>query len=196
MTGNYLLFKEVSIIPPHSIALFKFDGISIILRDIRRFGSLDFYASNQVIPKIEKLGTEPLSEGFSYKCLADKLSGRKRAVKETLIDQTIIAGLGNIYASEILFKARVHPSVPSGRLSQSKIKRIVDSTKEILNLAIEKAGTTISDYKTPDSKSGDFQNFLQVYGKANKPCSTCGSLIQRAVINQRSTFFCPRCQKI
>ncbi|NQS97156.1 MAG: bifunctional DNA-formamidopyrimidine glycosylase/DNA-(apurinic or apyrimidinic site) lyase [candidate division Zixibacteria bacterium] len=194
MTGKYIIRDAGSEVPKHSVASFGFDGFNLILDDTRRFGRLRLYPVLNGIPEIESLGIEPLSESFTPEYLTGKFKGRKRSIKELILDQSIIAGLGNIYASEILFQARIHPLKPGGEISLEQLNELISSTKEILTQAIEKSGATISDYKRVDEKSGEFQNFLKVYGKTAVACPSCDSEIERIVIGGRSSFFCPKCQ--
>ena len=112
-----------------------------------------------------------------------------------LLDQKIVVGLGNIYVSEILFRSRINPQLASGKILKKEWTKIIKHTQNILKEAIENNGTTISDFRRVDDKTGAFQEFLQVYGKNNQPCPECGVTIQRIVQQQRSTFFCSECQK-
>lgn len=196
MTGKFMLLEDGKEAPKHAVARFDFDDITLLMEDVRRFGRLNFYPRGSPAPEIKSLGPEPLSDDFTAGYLSRIFAGRERAVKDLLIDQRIIAGLGNIYASEILFHARIHPLTSGGSLSLYKLRKIVIITGEILELAIENAGTTISDYKRVDDKSGGFQHFLRVYGKNGDECHRCKSEIQRIIIGGRSSFFCPKCQKI
>ena len=125
-----------------------------------------------------------------------KLSNSRREIKSVMLDQSIIAGLGNIYASEILFKSGIHPQSEVCNFKKKDWGNIIKFTKIILQEAIEKNGTTISDFRRVDEKTGEFQKFLKVYGKNNLPCPKCSVPIQRIVQQQRSTFFCNECQKI
>jgi formamidopyrimidine-DNA glycosylase len=156
---------------------------------------LEYYPLGSQISEIEHLGVEPFSPNLTIKYLKHKFSPRKRAIKELLMDQGLIAGLGNIYASEILFHARIHPLTPGKELSFSNLKDLIRGTRDVLKQAIANAGTSISDYKRLDGQSGEFQNFLSVYSKNGQPCPRCKTEIQRMMINHRSTYFCPKCQK-
>ena len=195
MTGKYIHHDRSKELPKHTVALFDFDDITLILNDVRRFGRLNIYLNGEIINVLEKLGAEPLSKDLTLKYISAKFKDRKRQVKELLLDQSIIAGIGNIYASEILFDSHIHPSVPGDKLTKPKLNRIIDSTRKILEASIENAGTTISDYKRVDDKSGGFQNFLKVYGKEGADCIECQSEVKKIVFGGRSTFYCPKCQK-
>ena len=196
MTGKFIIAELDNPPPKHTVAVFFFPGFNILLHDVRRFGKLEFYKKGAEIDKLSKLGPEPLGDNFSPQYLAEKFSSRQRAVKELIMDQSIIAGLGNIYASEILFRAKIHPLKPGKELSLKKLALLVQVTKKILSLAIEKAGATISDYKRVDDKNGEFQNLLKVYGRAGEPCLVCASEIERVVKGGRSSFYCPNCQPL
>ncbi len=195
MTGKYIRAEMGSDYPKHTVAVFGFGGFEMILNDVRRFGRLKFFELDTLPEEVLKLGVEPFSDEFTAKYLFDRFKNRKRAVKEVLLDQAILAGLGNIYVSEILFRAKIHPLKPAGKISRKKLADIAKHTREILTEAIRHNGTTISDYKRVDDKSGEFQNFLAVYGKEGEECRNCGTEIEKVIIGGRSSFFCGKCQK-
>lgn len=195
MTGKYIVHDEALEIPKHTVAKFKLKNKTLLLNDVRRFGRLNLYMNGETIPVLEMLGVEPFSENFDLKYISTKFKDRKRPVKELLLDQSIIAGIGNIYASEILYRARIHPLTSGSRLSNAKLIRLIDSTKSILESAVENAGTTISDYRRIDEKTGNFQNFLKVYGKDGCLCESCQKEIKKIVFGGRSAYFCSGCQK-
>ena len=195
MTGKYIRVEAGSEYPKHTVAVFGFDGFEMILNDVRRFGRLKYFKNGSLPDEVTKLGPEPFSDDFTAKYLSGKFKNRTRAVKETLLDQTILAGLGNIYVSEILFRAKVHPSKEAGKIGRKKLGDIVQHTRGLLTEAIEHNGTTISDYRRVDEKSGEFQNFLQVYGREGEACRNCGREVEKVVIGGRSSFYCRKCQK-
>ena len=195
MTGKYIVNDDSQEIPKHTVALFEFENSKLLLNDVRRCGRLNMFMEGESIPVLEKLGVEPLSDNLTLKYISTIFKYIKRPVKDLLLDQSLIAGIGNIYASEILYKARIHPTAPGRKLSRVKLSRLIDSTKEILETAIENAGTTISDYRRVDDKTGNFQNFLKVYGKEGGFCEACKTEIVKIISGGRSTFYCPRCQK-
>lgn len=160
--------------------------------DIRTFGKIIVCRSKNIAKFMPELGIEPLSAEFTPSLLRGLLKGRKAPIKNALLDQSLIAGLGNIYACEILYRARVRPDAPSGSLSLAKLTRIVAQTKEVLTAAIANNGTSISDYRRVDDKTGQFQNFLQVYQKTTCPR---GHAVQKIRQGGRGTFYCPVCQK-
>ena len=194
MTGKYIRTPKNEEPPKHTVAVFQFGAFDVILNDVRRFGRLKLFEPGELPEEIARLGAEPFSDDFTTDYLKAKFRGRKRAVKEVLLDQHLIAGLGNIYVSEILFPARIHPLKPAGKINRKKLSAIVTRTREILTQAIEHNGTTISDYQRVDEKSGKFQNFLAVYGKTGEPCRNCGTEIEKVVIGGRSSFYCKKCQ--
>ncbi len=195
MTGVFRLVEKGTASGKHTVARFEFERFGLAMDDVRRFGRLRYYGSGAVIPAIERLGAEPLNSEFSADYLADAFVRRRRAIKELLLDQSVIAGLGNIYVSEILYRAGIHPSTGCQVLSRERLEGLVSEIRAVLGEAIECCGTTISDYKRPDMDSGGFQDFLRVYGKAGEECPVCGAEIQRMVSGGRSSFYCPRCQR-
>ena len=196
MTGKFIISPFKSNLPKHTVARFRLEFNDLLLIDQRRFGRLGYYAPGEMPFPLARLGVEPLEAKFTAEYLQKRLQGRKRAIKELLLDQNIIAGLGNIYTNEILFRAGVNPAIKGGKLTIERLRRIVSATERVLLEAIERNGTTISNYRQVDDKAGDFQNFLRVYGKAGENCPDCGTGIVRAVIGGRSSFFCPKCQPL
>ncbi|MCP5052103.1 MAG: DNA-formamidopyrimidine glycosylase [bacterium] len=167
------------------------DGSGLYFVDIRKFGRIKLWSPSE--PLLPRLGPEPLEE----KTVLEALRGResKRAIKTFLLDQGVLAGVGNIYADEALFLAGIHPLTPAFRVSQPKMKKLSRHIPVILKKAIENNGTTISDYRRTDKMEGRNQFFLKVYGRAGQPCPTCGRTIKRIGVNNRSSHFCPRCQR-
>ena len=192
MTGKLIFETDQKKHSAHARAEILFnDKTKLIFDDVRTFGNIQVMKQNDKIPTILNLGAEPLSDEFSLEYLKNKLNNRKAPIKNVLLDQSVIAGLGNIYVAEILFRAKVHPATIANKLKTTKIKRIVSETKNVLQEAIKYNGTTISDYRSVEDKTGEFQNFLKVYGK--KICE-CGSEIQKLKQAGRSTYFCKICQ--
>ena len=160
--------------------------------DIRTFGKIVLCRTENVPNYLPELGLEPLSKDFTPKILGEKLKGKKAPVKTTLLDQGIVTGLGNIYVCELLFRAGISPLLPANELKPKQIKQIVSETVEVLREAIAMGGTSISDFRRIDDKTGEFQNFLQVYQKQQCPK---GHEVKRIVQAGRATFYCPVCQK-
>ncbi len=170
---------------------------SIIYNDPRRFGYIDFFNIKEIESHflLKKLGAEPLSNEFTTDYLQKQINKRSKCIKNLLMDQSIVAGIGNIYASEILYRAKVNPLRSVDSLNQENLKNIVDSTKYILNKSINVGGTSIKNHLQPDGKLGYFVQKLQVYGKAKQKCKKCNHLIINTIINSRATYFCKICQK-
>lgn len=158
--------------------------------DPRKFGHILLLSTKEALRK--RLGVDPLSAEFTFPRFQKLLKGRKR-LKDFLLDQRKIAGIGNIYASEILFRACLHPKRSASSLSQEEQKRLFASILEVLEEAIAAKGTTIRDFRRPGGESGNFQDFLAVYGKTR--CPRCGGSIVREVLASRSTYFCSQCQR-
>jgi formamidopyrimidine-DNA glycosylase len=180
----------------HTHVIFKFADKSVLyFNDMRRFGYLKL-ADEEELKKIKaEYGVEPLSRGFTLKRLREVLKGRKNSVKAVLMDQSLIAGIGNIYADEILFKAGVMPSRAANTLGEEEIKKIFRAIKFILKKAIKYRGTTFSDYVDSKGKKGNFTRFLDVYKREGERCKRCGNVIKKMKIGGRGARYCPECQK-
>jgi len=164
-------------------------------KDPRRFGCLLWTPAPINEHKlIRLLGPEPLSDAFDIDDFYPKAKAKKRPIKSLIMDGHIVVGVGNIYASEALFKAGIHPQRAANNISRARLERLVLAIKEILALAIEQGGTTLKDFVNSEGKPGYFQQTLNVYGRAKQACTVCESPIKQLVIAQRSTFYCPRCQ--
>ena len=170
---------------------------SITYNDPRRFGYVDYLNKRDLTKHflLKSLGVEPFSEDLTKVYLHNIFKTKTTNIKNALLDQKIIAGIGNIYASEILFRAKIRPHRNVNSLESKDLELIINSTKEILKKSIKKGGTTIKDHKQPDGKLGYFKQNLAVYGKKNKKCKDCNNLIEVSIITNRSTFFCNYCQK-
>ncbi|MBL7007797.1 MAG: bifunctional DNA-formamidopyrimidine glycosylase/DNA-(apurinic or apyrimidinic site) lyase [Planctomycetes bacterium] len=165
-------------------------------RDPRRFGlALLAGARPELHPLLRDLGPEPLEPGFSGETFVQAFRGRRASVKQLLLDGGIVAGVGNIYACEALFLARVRPSTPAGKLSAARCGRLATAVREVLQHAVDVGGTTLRDFVGAEGEPGYFQHELAVYGRAGLPCRACGGPIQVKRLGQRSTFSCGRCQR-
>lgn len=164
--------------------------------DARRFGTFHFVTAKQSYPSLDKLGVDALEQKLTGEYLLTKFSKLKKNIYSALLDQTIIAGIGNIYANEVLFKTKLHPQMPVTEISVSKLDLLVKNIKKTLQSAIVNRGTTLIDksYKDLFGDYGEFAMKLQVYGRAGQPCKTCATPIQKIKLNQRSVYFCPKCQ--
>ena len=173
------------------------NGLVFRYEDVRRFGSLEVHpAGKSGVPEMfDSFGPEPLSAEFTPGYLYEHSRGLCGAVKNFLMDNTVVPGIGNIYAAETLFAARIDPRRPAGTLTKPQCRRIVEQAKRILLDAIAQGGTTIADFKHVDGTEGKFAVQLQVYGKAGSPCPVCGTKFACIKIGGRTSVFCPRCQK-
>ena len=168
----------------------------VTYNDSRRFGYIDLFKKKELREHflLSKIGVEPLGRELTIEYLQNNFKKRVINIKNALIDQKIIAGIGNIYASEILYKAKINPLRKVNSLSQNDLNSIITYTKIILKKSIDVGGTTIRDHMQPDGSLGYFKQKLQVYGKTNEKCKTCNSFIVKEVISNRSTFICRHCQ--
>ena len=168
----------------------------IIYNDPRRFGYIDLFNKNEIKKHflLKNLGVDPFSKKFNKEYLSQIFKNRSKNIKNSLIDQNIIAGIGNIYASEILFKAKINPFKNVNALMDEDLKTIIKATRSILKKSITLGGTTIKDHSQPNGKLGYFKQKLQVYGKKNKKCNICNKMLVMAYISKRSTFYCNQCQ--
>ncbi len=173
-------------------------GNKKILRytDPRRFGAwLWCEQSPKLHPLLASLGPEPLDDTFNGDYLFKKSRGRKQAIKSFIMDSHTVAGVGNIYANEALFMAGIHPLRAGGRISRKRYMRLAEAIRSVLAEAIRQGGTTLRDFLNSEGKPGYFQQSLQVYGRASEPCPHCRAPIRETRSGQRSTFYCPRCQR-
>jgi len=170
-------------------------GHLIRYTDPRRFGALLYCTGNPLEhPRLVGLGPEPLGDEFGGDELWQRSRGRRAPVKSFIMDSRIVVGVGNIYASEALFDAGIHPTRPAGRISQARYHRLVQTIRATLAAAIEVGGTSLRDFTVGDGTPGYFGQSLKVYGREGKACPGCGAPVRRKVIGQRSTFYCPVCQ--
>jgi len=163
--------------------------------DPRRFGCLLWQAPGEIHPLLANLGPEPLTDAFDGDLLWHLSRSRTAAVKLFLMDNAVVVGVGNIYASEALFAAGIDPRRAAGSVSRVRYARLANEVKRILAWAIERGGTTLRDFLSPDGAPGYFFRELNVYGRTDKPCHVCGTAIRQVVLGQRSTFWCPHCQR-
>lgn len=185
MTGALLVDSEPT---SYTRAVFTLSGRTLLFDDIRQFGNLRFLSAAD-----ESLGPDPLE--ITAAEFRARLRARRTVAKRLLLDQSFVRGLGNIYADEALFRARIHPSAATDRMSDARANRLYDAIVELLNEAIAHRGSSVSDYVDAKGERGGFQLFHRVYRKQGQPCPACGAAIQRIVLAQRGTHFCPRCQR-
>lgn len=171
------------------------DGTTLYYDDVRRLGGFDLLSLEAWRQLEARLGPEPLSDEFSASRLREILSPLRAPIKNVLLDQRRVAGVGNIYASEALHRAMIDPRRPAGTLAEEETRKLRDAIRFILRAALAKSGTSIRDYRAANGRSGSFQRDLRVYGREDEACRQCGSTVERAVQAGRSSFFCPACQQ-
>ncbi len=195
MSGRfYMLDEDAAIEAPHVHLIIHLDNqIKLLYQDARRFGGIWFTQEPEII--FQHMGAEPLSPEFTSAYLAGIVHNRKVAIKTMLLNQNLISGIGNIYADEALFAARIRPDRPAGSLSEREIKRLRLAIIEVLRNSIEQRGTTFRDFRDGYNQAGEFQNHLKVYGKTDSPCTRCGLMIKNDRIGGRSSHYCEKCQK-
>ena len=172
------------------------DGSDVAYRDVRRFGTWLLLEPDELPPYLEaRVGREPLTAAFTAKRLAERLHGRRAPIKAALLDQRTLAGMGNIYVDEALWRARIHPLRPAGELTLDEVKRIHRGVRQALQAGLARQGATLRDYVTPDGAAGAMQHEFKVYGRAGEPCDRCGTPIEKTRAGGRGTWYCPHCQQ-
>lgn len=181
---------------PHTHAVLRLSGGGrLSFRDVRKFGRLYLTPSLSSLLPAGKLGPEPLEEGFTPEALASRLKGRQARVKAMLLDQRVVAGVGNIYADEALFLAGIHPERRAGSLRKAEVERLHAAVRQVLEEGIRHRGTTFSDYRDGFGEPGGYGERLAVYGREGAPCRRCGGPVSRIRSGGRSSYFCPACQR-
>ncbi|MGZ4383063.1 MAG: bifunctional DNA-formamidopyrimidine glycosylase/DNA-(apurinic or apyrimidinic site) lyase [Gaiellaceae bacterium] len=172
------------------------DGRELVYRDVRRFGTWRVLETEELEPYLAaRLGPEPLGSGFTSALLAGRLRGRRAPLKAALLDQRTLAGLGNIYVDEALWRARLHPLRPAGRLRRAALERLHQGIREALETGLARQGATLRDYALPDGERGSMQDEFLVYGRDGEPCRRCGATVAKTRVGGRGTWYCPRCQR-
>ncbi len=200
MTGQFQWHTEEKAPCPHTrVRFWNKQGEELRFVDIRNFGQMWWVPPGDqlenVITGLKKLGPEPFSKEFNPSYLKRSLKGKHRCIKSALLDQSLVAGAGNIYADESLFLAGIRPSKPSGQLTQSEISKLCNCLVEVLQISIGKGGTTFSDFRDLEGVNGKYGGQAWVYRRSSKPCRQCGTPIQREMLSGRSTHWCPKCQR-
>lgn len=196
MSGHLRLLPAGTPVLTHDhFDIITVNGQCLRLNDPRRFGAVLWAEPGQTHPLLATLGPEPLSEQFNADTLKACAKGRKTSIKALIMDNHMVVGVGNIYANEALFLSGIHPAQASGKVSGPNLERLAENIKQVLTEAIRQGGTTLRDFLASDGKPGYFQQQLSVYGRAGQPCLVCSSEIQQIRQGQRSSFFCPHCQK-
>jgi formamidopyrimidine-DNA glycosylase len=199
MTGSFL-HSPVGTLPPdpHRRAVVRLDdGSDVAYRDVRRFGTWLLLEPQEVDAYVDaRVGREPLEEAYKAKHLAERLEGRKAPVKAVILDQRTLAGVGNIYADEALWRARIHPLAPAASLDANEVKALHRGIRQALQAGIRRQGSTLRDYRLPDGGSGGAQHEFKVYGRGGEPCDRCGTVIDKIRVAGRGTWYCPACQRL
>ena len=203
--GNYKLatsfyYRMTDNIQKHNHLILKFNNnIKLVYNDVRKFGFIKVLETKKIYSNshLNKLGPEPLSKKFNFSYFKKKIKKRKIFLKDLLMDQKFLAGLGNIYVNEVIFMTRINPKIRPNQISNKKIKTLIFNIKKVLKKAINEGGSSIKDFNNIKGKKGNFQQFFNVYGRQGKICtrSNCTGTVQRIRISNRSTFFCNICQK-
>lgn len=197
MEGKYRVVPQEQPLTKHTHVIFNFtDGSALRYLDMRKFGRMMLIKTGNEaqVPGLNTLGPEPTAADFSVADFAQCLNRHKKAIKSTLLDQTTVAGLGNIYADEVLWMSEINPLQPANRLSSAQIKILHDNIISELKRATKAKGTTIRSYTDAYGATGGFKMALSVYGREGTPCPRCGTTIKKIKVGQRGTHFCPQCQ--
>lgn len=196
MSGSVRIIDPTEPAAKHDHVDIRFgNGKALRFRDPRRFGSLLWADDPLQHPLLRDLGPEPLEEGFDGDYLWRRARGRRVAIKQFIMNAKIVVGVGNIYASECLFLAGIHPKRSAGRISKKRMISLAGTIKDVLQRSIDAGGTTLRDFYGGDGEPGYFQQQLDVYGRDGDPCRVCNQNISAFVLGQRSTFYCRRCQR-
>ncbi|SFB17209.1 MULTISPECIES: DNA-formamidopyrimidine glycosylase [unclassified Bacillus (in: firmicutes)] len=199
MEGKYGVYPKDEAMDKHTHVIFHFtDGMELRYKDVRKFGTMHLYLKGEefLSPPLDQLGPEPLTDEFLAEELSLKLKKTTRSIKATLLDQTTLVGLGNIYVDEALFRAGIHPERAANSLTEKEIEVLHKEIKATLGEAVEKGGSTIRSYVNSQGQIGMFQLELFVYGRKGEPCKKCGNSLEKKVVAGRGTHFCPNCQRI
>ncbi len=171
------------------------NGKMLAMSDLRKFAYIKLVDDKELAKFLDKYGPEPFDKDFTAEKLGEILAKKKTAIKKVLMDQSQIAGIGNIYADEILWASRVHPLTPANKLNAEEVEAIYENAKKILSESLKRRGTSTSDFRDTEGKPGTFGEFRNVYRRTDLPCPVCGGPIARITVGGRGTHFCPRCQK-
>jgi len=177
--------------------LFYLSGeLMIGLSDARKFAKIELWKTENLKKELEKLGPEPLEKSFTFKKFREVLKNKRGKIKQVLMIPEVVAGIGNIYASEILWQSKIHPEKRVEKLSEKELELIYKAIKKVLQLGVELGGESFSDYRKPDGSKGDFDTERKAYKREGQKCHRCGEKIKRIKFGGRSSFFCPHCQKL
>jgi formamidopyrimidine-DNA glycosylase len=197
MTGSLRHYASGLDEDPHRRAVVRLDNASdVAYRDVRRFGTWLLLEPGELQPYLDaKVGEEPLDAAFTAARLGARIAKRRAPIKAALLDQRTLAGLGNIYVDEALWRARIHPLRPAESIDRNELRRLHNAIRAALEHGIARQGSTLRDYRLPDGGSGEMQNEFKVYGRGGEPCDRCGTPIAKSRVGGRGTWFCPSCQE-
>ena len=195
MSGSFTLTQASTPLRKHDHVLITFDHIQLRYHDPRRFGCI-LWMDGQTHPLLTKLGVEPLTDAFDAPYLLSKLQGKTTAIKVAIMDNPIVVGVGNIYATEALFHSGIHPARPAHTVTPTEAALLVGYIKQILQQSIELGGSTLRDYVNGQGENGYFQQTLWAYGRAGLPCQRCHTPLHTLKLGQRASAFCPQCQPL
>jgi formamidopyrimidine-DNA glycosylase len=197
MTGSFLHAAGGLDEDAHRRAVVRLDdGSDVAYRDVRRFGTWLLLEPEEVEAYVDaRVGREPLADAYRAKHLAEKLHGRRAPVKAAILDQRTVAGVGNIYADEALWRARIHPLTPAEALGPEEVKALYRGVRDALRAGIRRQGSTLRDYRLPNGDAGEAQHEFKVYGRGGEPCDRCGTPIDKIRVAGRGTWYCPSCQR-
>lgn len=199
MEGKFFTYDNGYKLQKHDHIAFEFtDGTMLVYNDTRKFGTMHLMESDKLFEhrSLSKLGVEPLNPKLTAAYLLEKSQGKTKSIKEFLLDQTIICGLGNIYVDEVLFESGIHPKTSVVNIKKNEFSKIVKNTNEVIENAINAGGTTVKSFMASNDAHGLFQHDLNVYGKKGKPCKNCNTPIEKIKVGGRGTHFCPKCQRL
>ena len=181
----------------HLMFFFNSGGM-MALSDVRKFAKVELWKTEELInsPEFKNIGPEPLEKSFTLEKFKETLANKKGRVKQVIMDPAVIAGIGNIYASEALWQAKIHPEKNVANLDAKELKSLYEAIKKVLTLAVKLGGESFSDYRKPDGTKGDFDTERKAYKREGEKCHRCGTEIKRIKFGGRSSFFCPNCQKL
>lgn len=197
MEGKYVVVKAGEPVSKHTHVIFHLkDGRELRYLDVRKFGRMDLVekGSEMTHPSLLKLGPEPTVKTFEVDAFHKELKRRSKAIKGVLLDQGIVAGIGNIYADEVLHEAGIHPTYPANQLNKEQRVVLHQAIIDVMDRAVTAGGTTIRSYKNAFGQEGTYQQSLLVYGRVGESCQACGTLVEKIKVAQRGTHFCPTCQ--
>jgi len=168
----------------------------LALSDVRKFAKIELWYKEELEKELKKLGPEPLDKNFTFEQFQKVFKNKKGKIKQVIMNQNIIAGIGNIYSSEALWRAKIYPEKSVANLSKKELKSLYEAIKKVLEISIKLGGESFSDYRKPDGSKGNFDTERKIYKREGQKCSRCKTIIKRMKIGQRSAFFCPHCQKL